>query len=120
MEMFNTLKTIFKDKRRLPTVIMILLFLLTILALLGFIVYQFVKPQQTVKSVDSEPIIVDQPMLLAPYTPFPDDYYINRPPKSQWTEEEKERWFTEPEGELLENLHDTNDSVINHILEIAP
>ncbi len=125
MGIFNTVRDtaseLFSSRRRLPAVIMLLFLALTLAALAGFIIYQFVQPDAAGEQpAEGEPLIVDEPMLLAPYTPFPDDYYVSRPPKEAWEEEEKNRWFTDPEGSLLDELSDSNNAAIQEILEAAP
>lgn len=61
-----------------------------------------------------------QPLLPPKVFSMPDDYYLVRPRNYQWAQEDVKRWFTEPDGQLLKELHSANDNMISNILEAAP
>lgn len=61
-----------------------------------------------------------QPLLPPEVFTMPDDYYLVRPRNYQWSKEDVKRWFTEPDGQLLKELHSANDNMISNILEAAP
>jgi len=61
-----------------------------------------------------------QPLMKPEFDSLPDDYYLNRPKNYKWSEKDVERWFSNPDDELLDELHEANDKMILDILEAAP
>ncbi|AEE16991.1 hypothetical protein [Treponema brennaborense] len=59
--------------------------------------------------------------FLPPSVPvLPDDYYLLRGKDYRWTAADVSRWFTPPEGALLDELHASNERMIADILGAAP
>ena len=61
-----------------------------------------------------------QPLVLPQETSVPEDYYLVRPRNYQWTSEDIKRWFNSPDGNILDELHKSNNQMVNDILEVAP
>ncbi|WP_407397319.1 hypothetical protein [Treponema sp.] len=49
-----------------------------------------------------------------------EDYYFTREQKSQWSDEEFDRWFTVPDNSTVEELGKANEKVADEILGAAP
>ncbi len=64
-------------------------------------------------SMDEEPLLPAEPG-------FQDSYIYANALVPYWTQEEGAKWFTPPEGKLLEQLKDSNDLLIRRILESVP
>ncbi|HBG66873.1 MAG TPA: hypothetical protein DDW78_10430 [Treponema sp.] len=49
-----------------------------------------------------------------------EDYYFSRISPDNWSDAERERWFTPPDEQNMQELGKANDKIIDTILEAAP
>lgn len=49
-----------------------------------------------------------------------EDYYFSRISPDTWSDEERERWFTPPDEQNMQELGKANNKIIDTILEAAP
>lgn len=51
---------------------------------------------------------------------FYNDFYLSREKNEFWSEEDANKYFENPEGNLLEQLRDSNENLKNKIFEAVP
>jgi hypothetical protein len=68
----------------------------------------------------NEPLTFIHPPLPPSESRVQNDYRLFRPRRGEWDTTEAEQWFTPPGGAMLEQLHNSNRSTINNLLEAAP
>ena len=69
---------------------------------------------------DVYPLVLKKELQIPPSAELPKDYNISRTTKDKWTDSEAEQWFTPPSEKEIENLSNSNDKIINSIIEAAP
>ena len=48
------------------------------------------------------------------------DFILSRNKRSEWSEEEANRWFVEPDEKMMNDVRSVNDRMINELLEAVP
>ena len=48
------------------------------------------------------------------------DFILSRNKQSEWSEEEANRWFVEPDEKMMNDVRSVNDRMINELLEAVP
>ena len=48
------------------------------------------------------------------------EYILSREQQAQWSDEEAQRWFVEPDGKMMNDMRAVNDKLINDLLEAVP
>lgn len=67
------------------------------------------------------PQVEIEPFLSIPEEPrIEDDYVITRKNVNHWSSEAVEKWFTEPDDEMLDDLQKANEKLIDDMLEVVP
>ncbi|MBE6350228.1 MAG: hypothetical protein E7062_05715 [Spirochaetaceae bacterium] len=94
----------------------IVLCVLLILCCLIFLL----SPSEDENQVITNPSIKVENLLFPEEPTISQDYFIMTPQKKLWGDEEKEKWFYEPDSKTLNQLYKSNDILIQNILEEAP
>lgn len=77
-----------------------------------------IKPKKNVPKAQAVPL-EDTPVL--PEEPgIGDEFRYYREQHKVWSREDAEEWFTPPDGDILKDLEETNNTIISDILEAAP
>jgi hypothetical protein len=79
-----------------------------------------VKNAQSKQQGSNEPLTFIHPPLPPSEPRIQNEYRLFRPRRGEWDTKEAEQWFTQPGGAMLEQLHNSNRSTINNLLEAAP
>ncbi len=111
------------DKVDVPKVIIIGSVLLIAFFVIGIIIFTVsniiaARKNSGVNFIEDFELL--QPLVQPDLPEFPDDYYLLRTRDYEWTQSDIDKWFTMPDGILLDELHDANDAMITEILEAAP
>lgn len=107
------------NSSKLIKYVLLILLLFFVSALIIISVSSSDKNKKNVMSFNEDFKLI-QPLVLPQESVLPDDYYLVRPKNYQWTEEDVNRWFTSPDGNILDELHKANNQMVNDILEVAP
>jgi len=67
-----------------------------------------------------EKLVLDQALLVPPAPQVPEGYITTRKTEKNWSEEEIEKWFTQPDEAEVEQLGLANDRIIQEIIGAAP
>jgi len=117
------LKTIFRDFKNKFLIIdkriciIIVLSLCLIITLILFCLTN--KESKNTTQVASKYILEDE--LIPPKEPLlPDSYLLNRVTPETWPKEDCNKFFTQPTGEVFQQIQLSNDQIIKNILEDTP
>ena len=107
------------NKKKFIAVSLLILLIFFLLAILVFFLGSFFSKNKEEVMFD-DTIILHQELIPPKVPSIPDDYYLVRPKDYQWTEDDIDRWFTTPDGEMLDTLDSANRQMIDKLLEAAP
>lgn len=108
------------DSSKLLKIGILVLAGLFLVALVIVVVSVSGKPDKKNAVEFNEDFTLYQPLMVPAVPSLPDDYYLMRERGYKWTQADVDRWFTPPDGQLLDDLHSANDDMITNILEAAP
>lgn len=71
-------------------------------------------------AIDPKKLVIDQPLLVPDGPTVPNGYITSRTTEKNWSENNVEQWFTQPDQTEVEKLGEANDRIINEIIGAAP
>lgn len=98
----------------------IIISVLVLIILLSLILIVITTTNKKDSIEDVYPLVLKKELQIPPSAELPKDYNISRTTKDKWTDSEAEQWFTPPSEKEIENLSNSNDKIINSIIEAAP
>lgn len=120
LEIFNSIKDFYKEKK-IVAIISTVLISLFLIALICVIVQTSSSPKKNKSIPREETILVpDQKLLLPQAKTYSNEYALTREPKEKWNEEEAKKYFTVPSSKELNELEKSNDKLIDEILGETP
>lgn len=108
----------FRDSKKSILYLSSVLASLVLIALVVFII-QKVSVKKIVPVAEKELILNEK--LLTPDAPYiQSDYITSRQTEEKWSEEEVQKWFTNPGINEQTDLHHANNKTVSDILGAAP
>lgn len=94
----------------------------SLLVLLVFILLIFSLSNKDDKTIETpeKKIELTQPMLIPSEPTLSEDFYLSREPDEKLSSEDVERWFVDPNKELIEQLRKENSKKSEEILKAVP
>src|SRR5574344_541719 len=111
-ELVDAVKKFVSGKGRLTVTLSAILIVLFLSAVITAIVQCANRPQKLVHIPEVEPVVSTDTMLQPSYGSLTEDYYFSRISGSKWTDEEVDRWYTEPTDTEIEKLGSANDALV--------
>lgn len=108
----------YNENKKLALIIGILV--VVILLCLILLICMVSGPKKEKSEPTQPPLVLTETLQIPNGPEMPDDYNFSRKTKSQWSEEETEPWFTIPSEKEIHSLSQTNNTMINELLEAAP
>lgn len=71
-------------------------------------------------SVSGSALEIEEYIYLPAEPEMGNDYILSRKTQSEWSEEEANRWFVEPDEKMMNDVRSVNDKMINELLEAVP
>ena len=119
-EAVERIKHFVSEKGKLTVLLGGILIFLFVSAVITAIVQCATRPKKVpVITAGQLPVSTDD--LLAPqYGSFTEDYTFSRISDDKWSSDEVDRWFTNPNDSVIEDLGSANDALVNDITGAAP
>ena len=103
------------EHKKLALGIIIGLALLLLILIIGMVASG--KKESIPSKVSNNP---EDPFMLPQNTTVTEDYYFSREPKESWSQEEIEKWFSNPNTVNMNELKQANDALVDEIIGAAP
>ncbi|NLM01358.1 MAG: hypothetical protein GX220_07910 [Treponema sp.] len=78
------------------------------------------KKEQNLFENNSNEFILKNDFVIPSEPGFTEDFYLSREKQEKWSNDEVNKYFTDPKDGLLKNLRSENDKLSQKILEAVP
>lgn len=63
---------------------------------------------------------LEEPLIMPKEPGMNGSFQYYREQKSEWTKEDVDKWFTQPDDSMIVEIEDANNTIISDILGVAP
>ena len=119
-EYIDNVRDLIDENRKLALAVAGGLILILVLLLILLIMSENKKTAAKNSAIESKKLVLDQPLLVPDGPTVPNGYITSRTTEKNWSENDVEQWFTQPDKEEVEKLGEANDRIINEIIGAAP
>jgi len=119
-DIVKAVKQFVSEKGKVTVTIAAILIVLFISACITGIVQCATRPPKAVTIQVKEPTVTSDNLLTPENGSLTEDYYFSRIAKDKWSDQEVDRWFTEPTDNAVDMLKEDNDKLVNDITGAAP
>lgn len=116
----ESIKEFVSQKGRFAFVASAILVILFISAMIVSIAQCGTKSKKTKTFETKEPDISVENLVPPSSSAISNDYYFSRVPNDEWSDDEVEKWFTEPSQKEVDELGSANEALVQSITEASP
>ncbi len=119
-EIKEKVQTFIEENSKLAATVIGLFLFLSLSAVVVLFFHAGKRKEQKGPALPPEVFVQKNDFLPPAEITLTEDYYFSRVPEDKWSEEERDRWFTNPDETSLKELGKANDGIAKRITEAAP